>query len=181
MKIVLSVLLFCSLLLADRDGGPYIGFGYGTTQYDDDSVYFDQTENESKAMLFYGGAYINKYLSVEFSYVNFNSGNSYVVVDDTLVEKSMDFTTYNISTLAHYAFFDDVLDFYAKCGVGEVSSNGADVSGFTMVYGGGVGVRFNEMFSMKVAYDRYNIEYLDDVTKYQMNVDLIYGAFEVQF
>ena len=39
MKIILSILLFCSILLADRDGGPYLGLGYGSSEYSDAGVH----------------------------------------------------------------------------------------------------------------------------------------------
>ncbi len=181
MKIILSILLFCSVLLADREGGPYIGLGYGISKYDSDGLFKQEKENDSTGFAIYGGAYINKYLSVELGYIDFNSGESYVVVDNTNTAKSISFTTYNVSTLVHYAFFDDILDFYGKFGVGEMSASGLGSSGFTMLYGGGVGVRFNDMFSLKVAYDRYDTDYTQGVTKNDMHIDFIYSAFEIQF
>ena len=56
MKIILSILIFCSILLADRDGGPYIGLGYGLSEYNDDGVYSELKTSDSESMLFYGGA-----------------------------------------------------------------------------------------------------------------------------
>lgn len=181
MKIILSILLFCSVLLADRDGGPYIGFGYGISQFDDDGIFKELKENESTSMTLYGGAYINKYLSVELAYVNMTAGNAYKAVDATNVEKELSFSSLNVSTLVHYAFFDDILDFYGKFGVGDMTAGGVGSTGFTMLFGGGVGVRFSEMLSMKVAYDRYITDYEKDDLKNEMHVDFIYTAFEVQF
>jgi len=182
MKIVLAMFIFVSVLLADRDGGPYIGVGYGVSSYDSNSVFMIEKENESEAFTFYTGAYINKYFSVEFNYLDFNMGDSYSVVDYTDSNQKVSFTTYNVSTLAHYAFFDDMLDFYAKFGVGSMSSKGVKASDFTMLYGGGVGLRFSEMFSMKVAYDRYMVDYTSqNSADKKMNLDFIYTAFEVQF
>jgi len=181
MKIILSILLFCTMLLADRDGGPYIGFGYGLSKHNDDGVYKEQKTDDSTALIVYGGAYINKHLSVELAHVNFNQGNAYEVVDDLSNDLELTFSSLNVSTLAHYAFFDDALDTYAKVGVGQVSSTGAGSTGFTMLFGAGVGYRFNDMFSMKVAYDRYLIDYVKDTTDSQMQLDLIYTAIEVQF
>ena len=179
MKIILSILLFCSVLLADRDGGPYIGLGYGLSQYDDDNIYKEQKTSDSTAMTFYAGGYVNKYLSVELGYVNLNQGSNYEVIDDTNQEESISFSSFNVSTLVHYAFFNDILDFYAKFGVGNMSGTNAD--GFTMLYGSGVGVRFSEMFSMKIAYDRYTVDYNKGSSPHAMNLDFIYSAFEIQF
>jgi len=181
MKIVLAILIFVTVLLADRDGGPYIGVGYGVSNYDSNGVFMIDKENESDVFTFYTGAYINKYLSVELTYLDFNIGDSYSLVDYTDTKQKLTFTTYNVSTLAHYAFFDDMLDFYAKFGVGNMSAKGLDSSDFGMLYGGGVGLRFSEMFSMKVAYDRYMVDYQKGNVDKKMNLDVIYTAFEVQF
>ncbi len=181
MKVVLSILLFCSFLLADRDGGPYIGLGYGLSQYDDDNIYKEQKVDDSKPLTIYGGAYINKNFSVELSYVGFNILDDYKVVDDSDIEQSISFSSLNVSTLVHYAFFDDILDVYGKFGVGETSASEAGSSGFAMVFGTGVGVRFNDRLSMKIAYDRYFIKYTKDSVEHDMYIDFIYTALEVQF
>ena len=180
MKIILSILLFCTLLAADRSG-PYMGLGYGLSQFNDDGIYKELKENESTSMTLYGGAYINKYLSVELAYVNMTFGNSYKAIDATNTENELSFSSLNVSTLAHYAFFDDVLDFYGKFGVGQMDANGVGSAGFTMLYGAGVGIRFNEMLSMKVAYDRYITDYEKSGAKNEMQVEFIYTALEVQF
>ncbi|EHP30837.1 hypothetical protein SMGD1_2316 [Sulfurimonas gotlandica GD1] len=180
MKIILSILLFCTLLLADRSG-PYVGFGYGLSQFDDDGIYKELKENGSTSMTLYGGAYINKHLSVELGFINFTAGNSYEAVDATNQTKELSFSSLNVSTLVHYAFFDDTLDFYGKFGVGDMTAGGVGSTGFTMLVGAGVGVRFSEMLSMKVAYDRYITDYEKDGLKNEMHVDFIYTAFEVQF
>ncbi|MEA2091032.1 MAG: outer membrane beta-barrel protein, partial [Campylobacterota bacterium] len=141
----------------------------------------EQKIRDSASLLFYGGAYINRHLSVELGYVGFNTRNAYTVIDDAGKEKSLSLSSFNVSTLAHYAFFDDILDFYAKFGVGEVSASGVGESGFTMLYGGGIGVRFSDRISVKIAYDRYMIEYNKERVKHDMRIDYIYSAFEVQF
>ncbi len=181
MKIILSIVIFCTVLFADRDGGPYIGLGYGVSQYDDDSVYKEKKIDDSTSYNIYGGAYINKHLSVELGYVDFNSGDAYRVVDEQDNEKALSFSSINVSTLAHYAFFDDILDFYGKFGVGQISASGIGTSGFTMIYGAGIGVRFSEMFSMKIAYDIYMIEYAQELEDKKMHIGFAYTALEIQF
>jgi len=181
MRVVLAIVLFCSVLLADRDGGPYVGLGYGISQFNDDGVYKEQSVDDSASLMVYGGAYINKHLSVEIAFVDFNVRNDYIVVDDFDQKQSIDFSTINVSTLAHYAFFDDILDFYAKFGVGQMQASAVGSNGFTMLYGGGVGVRFSEMFSMKIAYDSYLVEYTKGLEEEDMKIDFVYTALEVQF
>ncbi|MBU1658990.1 porin family protein [bacterium] len=185
MKAVVFLLLFLSFLYADRDGGPYIGVGYGSSKYNDDGLYSQLKSDTSGSAVIYGGAYINKHLSVELGYVSFDAWHVQRGYETDTVQ-ALGFGALSISTLAHYAFFDDVLDFYAKFGAGEMSMSGLSDNGFTMIIGTGVGVRFNEWLSMKVAYDMYNFNYDDesDVNnkmKYDMHIDYIYSAIEVQF
>ncbi len=185
MKIIFIVLILISTLIADRDGGPYIGVGYGTSTYNSDGLYNQLKSDTSGSGTFYFGAYINKHLSVELGYVSFDAWHEEdgYKVDET---KTLGFGAMSVSTLAHYAFFDDALDFYGKFGVGEMSASGIPVTGFTMVYGAGVGYRFNNILSIKVAYDIYNFNYdqavtVDTTTTYEMQIDYIYSAIEVQF
>jgi len=187
MRFILIFLLFITSILADRDGGPYLGFGYGITQYGDNNFYNSILEKNSKSLTFYGGAYINKHLSVELSHVSFNAkglGDGFLVLDDSSSEQTVDYAATTISTLAHYPIFEDKIDLYARFGAGEMSSNIADDAGFTMVYGVGIAYRFNDIFDMKIAYDTYQFGYDENGNKssdYRMKLDYLYMALEVQF
>lgn len=179
MKIVFILLIFFSALMADRDGGPYIGVGYGTSTYDDAALYNALTENSSGAATFYFGAYMNKHFSVELSYASFDAWHFHEGYQ-TDTNRSLGLGALSVSTLAHYAFFDDSLDFYAKFGVGEMSISGLESKGFTMLYGAGIGYRLNKYMSLKVAYDIYTFSY-DQTRRYEMQIDYMYSAIEVQF
>jgi len=184
MRFLTIFLLLFSSLLADRDGGPYLGFGYGVSQYDDGNLNESVIENRSNSLVFYAGAYINKHLSVELGYTNFNAStnDSFIVKDDSI--KNVTLSTITISTLAHYAFFKDKLDLYARFGAGEIDQNNIDNEGFSMLYGVGMGYRFNKYFDIKLAYDNYQIDYDEDddkSTDYKMQLHLVYTAIEVQF
>ena len=187
MKLLLILILTFTQLLADRDGGPYLGIGYGFGDYSDDKLYKEVKENTSESLTIYGGAYINKHLSVELAYVDFDAkgyGDGFLVVDETDQEKFISFSVMSISTLAHYAFFDDALDFYVRFGAGEVSSSASSDEGFTMLYGAGVAYRFNKYIALKVAYDLYKIGLdtdADNSSEYKMTIEHIYSAIEVQF
>ncbi len=181
MKMILVFLMLVSVAFAGRDGGPYIGVGYGSSKYNDDGLYTNIKSDKSSSATIYGGAYINKYFSVELGYASFDAWqkNDGYKVNNT---KIISFSATTVSALAHYAFFDDMLDFYAKGGVGQVDASGLSSSGFTITYGGGVGIRFNDWLGMKVAYDRYTFEYKDSTTgNYDMYIDFMYGALEFQF
>lgn len=189
MKILISFLLLVSFLFADRDGGPYIGIGYGLSKFDDKGYYAEVIDPYTKAPTLYAGAYINENLSVEVSYVNFYAhglDDGYMVSDINSTKKNIDLYVTTVSTLAHYAFFNDTLDFYGRFGVGNLALTGVSDSGFTFVYGAGVAIRFNEMFAWKIAYDMYDFDYddtsdINNVVRYDMKIDYLYSAIEVQF
>lgn len=176
IKFLFALVFIISALYGDRDGGPYLGLGYASSNYKDDGFYTGIKEDRAESPLFYAGAYINKHLSVEFSYADLGSYK----ITDTLEEE---ITAYHISTLAHYPVLDDDLDLYAKFGVGELSLQSASKSGFTYVYGIGTAYRFNKYFALRLAYERYNFPFEDTANNqsYDMTLDTLYGAFEVQF
>ncbi len=184
VKIFLALCVLSSMMFADRDGGPYIGLGYGISQYNDDGLYTELQENRTKSATFYGGAYINKHLSVELGYVSFDTWH----LNDgykTDTNNSLGFGAISMSTLAHYAFFEDALDFYLKFGVGEMSQSGIGGNGFTFVYGVGGSYRLDKRYSIKLAYDMYDFSY-DSTTatstqRYEMKIHYVYSALEIQF
>lgn len=183
MRLLLILILFFTLSYADRDGGPYLGFGYGISKYNNDGLYDNIKKDTINSATFYAGAYINKHLSVEFSYVSFDTwhhNKGYEVSD----AKSLNFGVLGISTLAHYAFFNDVLDFYARFGACDMSLGNVKDHGFAYLTGGGVGLRLNKYVAFKVAYDLYSFDVdmnSDGVHDKSMSIDYIYTAIEVQF
>jgi hypothetical protein len=180
MRFLLVLALLFSYSFADRDGGPYIGIGYGESLYDDDNVYEDILEEKVGSLTYYGGAYINKHLSVEIGYIKATDGK-YKVLENN-VRKRLDYTLYNVSTLAHYAFFDDFWDFYLKFGAGYVKYDGE--KGFSYLYGVGTSLRLSELISLKVAYDIYEFGYDEDGdngSDYNMRISYPYVAVEFQF
>ena len=187
MRYILIFLVLYSSLIASRDGGPYIGLGYGISQYNDDKYYTDMKEDSSESATFYVGAYINKHLSVELSYVSFDAkglGDSFLVNKDSSSDETINFYATTISTLAHYPILNDKLDLYARFGAGEMGSNIANDNGFTLVYGVGIAYRFNETFETKLAYDSYHFGFdinEDKSSEYRMVLDYLYMAIEVQF
>ena len=187
MKYILLFLLFYTTLFADRDGGPYLGFGYGISQFNDDKFYNNIKENSSESATFYAGAYINKHLSVELSYVSFDAkglGDSFLVNKDSSLDQTINFYATTISTLAHYPILNDKLDLYARFGAGEMGSNIASDNGFTLVYGVGIAYRLNKTVETKFAYDSYHFDFdinEDKSSDYKMVLDYLYIAIEVQF
>jgi len=183
MKVIVIFLLIFSTLQADRDGGPYLGLGIGVSKVNTDGLYDALVRDTSTGLTFYAGAYINRHLSVEVAYVSFDSWH----LDDGFEAsnaKEIGAGAISVSTMAHYAFFDDTLDFYAKFGLADMSFNVTNDSGFGMVYGAGVAYRFDEVYSMKLAYDMYRFDYdntNDSIPDHKMRLEYLYTAFEMQF
>ena len=189
MRYIFVLVLLFSLSHADRDGGPYIGIGYGVSQHNTGSLSYttppsDLKNDKSYAGTIYVGAYINKYLSVELNYADFTgfSKSDGYEIDDTTYLNYYAITT---GVLAHYAFFNDVWDFYAKLQAGEIHRSSRSDKGFATVYGVGTSVRFNELLSLKAAYDYYRFGYdeapNDNSADYILSIDYLYIALEFQF
>ena len=175
MRIILLLSLVSFLLYADRAGGPYIGAGYALSSYNDDG-YNAAIENKKEgAFVIYGGAYINKYLSVEFLYDNFGR---FVLAQngDQKIE------AYTISTLFHYPLFEEKLDLFLKFGVGEIRVDTLSQNGFTNLYGAALAYRFNDTFALRLGYDSYHFTYdAQNSQSFDMQMGSVYSAIEVQF
>ncbi|MBU0631449.1 porin family protein [bacterium] len=178
---LLSGLLFTTLNAEqkERDGGPYIGVGYGMASYNDDD-YFDSVVDSNVASYnLYAGAFINKYLSVELDYIKSGQFN---VIDSTTSKTTFNYTSITIGALAHYPTFEDSLDFYAKFGAGQSYVSMSSYDGAALVVGAGVSYRIDETFALRLAYDLYTFNYDSDSRgRFNMNMQYAYAAIEVQF
>jgi len=180
MRILLVLAFIFTIAFADRDGGPYLGVGYGISEYKDDGKYDGILEKNSDLIFFYAGAYINKHLSVELGYAKMQSSKYKVEHDSKNLE--VGYSLHNISTLAHYAFFDERLDLYIKFGAGFIKSSNEDGSSF--IYGIGSSLRLNELLSVKFAYDIYEFGYDENAngtSNYDMKIHYPYIGMEFQF
>ena len=183
IRIILACMLFFGMLHADRDGGPYIGIGHGLSVFNDDALFPDQEAKANPTAIIYAGAYINKHLSVELNYTSFNAfglNEGYRVED----QKYTSGQAVGVSTLAHYAFFDDQLDFYARFGVADVSLSEFGSGGFSFLVGAGTSWRVNQWFALRFAYEQYQFDYDADNNSQvdrHFSVDYIYTAMEFQF
>ncbi len=179
--LVVITLLTTTLSAAEnqRDGGPYIGAGYGVATYNDNNFYNDVKEKNIGSYNLYAGAYINKYFSVELDYLK--SGDFHVV-DITSVQTTFNYSAITVDALAHYPILDDSVDFFAKFGAGQSYISISTNDGAALVYGAGVSYRFNDTFALRMAYDMYQFTYNSDARgKFNMNLQCAYAAIEVQF
>ena len=188
IKILFLLISMLSMLFAleyeeDR-AGPYIGLGYGQTTFVDDGYLKEDTE-KSNVTRFYGGAYFNENFSVELDYVKLGTFEAKNVADEDVSEI---FTAVTVSTLAHYPLFNDSVDTFLKFGAANLmwresgTAQENDTNSIALVYGAGLAYRFNYDYSIKIAYDYYDFEFIDTShTIYTMGIHYVYSAIEVQF
>ncbi|MGD9719364.1 MAG: outer membrane beta-barrel protein [Sulfurimonadaceae bacterium] len=175
MRFFILFLAFVGLACADRDGGPYLGIGYGVSEFGTNDIYTDLKEDKANSFMIYGGAAINKHLSVELGYVGFGS---YILANDTELEANI----ITVTTLVQYPFYEDMFSIYAKVGVGQVDLSTLNDTGFSYVAGGGLSYRYNEYLGVKAGYEYYPFDYEDTLgATHSMKIEYVYGAFEVQF
>ena len=171
--------------------GPYIAAGGGYTAFYDDGRLGEGKIDNSYDLLLVGGAFINKYLSVEMTVDYFDTFGSQVHKNTTSVYMI------EASAKAHYPFWKERIDLYAAFGAGGIfwkenieGNTQKDNSGVTS---GDLGVGFRIMreLTINLGYRRYfftvqqnagydaegNINY----ERYHMQTGSLYSTIEVQF
>ena len=182
--------LIFSVTLEARDG-TFVGVSYLNSKLSSDTRYKSIEDDKSDGYKVEVGAYINSYLSVGFEFVD-NGVFKAKLKNDLDSVTSLKSLSTNVS--AHYPFFSEIVDTYAKLGFGEVIfeedvDNYAHQSlkGAFAMYGFGVAFRAYEDYVLKLGYDReiFNILNTDSVKKVtqkdEMIIDRIYVGIEVQF
>ena len=191
-KIVFSLVALTSLLFSeaiDRTG-PYIALGGGyATFYDDGRLGSSEIDSSYNVNLI-GGAFINKYLSVEL-------GLDYY---DTFKNVAGDTTNiYMVEAIAkaHYPVWKDRIDFYGAFGAGGMwwkeTLLGVSQDDKSGVVSGdlGFGLRALDWLTLNLGYRRYffTLEHQLQTTNlteasfihYNMEVSTVYTNIEVQF
>lgn len=174
IRLIIIFLMVFGIAKADRDGGPYIGVGYGMSEFGKNDIYKDLKENRANSYNVYAGAAINKYLSVEISNIRLGG---YILANDSELKTIIN----SLSTLVQYPFLDDMFAVYAKVGVGHIKLSTIKDTGFTYVFGGGVSYRYNKYLALKVGYEYYPFDYESDKIESSMKIEYAFGAIEVQF
>ncbi len=175
-KIIVMLIMISMTVFASRDGGPYIGFGYGNSSISDSSNYFHLKDDSDTGYKIYAGAYMSKNFSVEISYLD---NMSYNDTNGT----NLEFGFVDVNVQAHYPFYYDRFDLYGKAGVGKVRHDG---EGFGYVFGAGVALHIDDRFSGKIGYDYMNfgldtVEDKYDTADKHIGIHYLFIAIEVQF
>jgi len=193
-QLFLMFLLLASSALAEKVDrtGPYLSLGGGYAILYDDKRLADVPIDPSYNVNLIGGAFINKYLSVELSVDYF----------DTFTNPSNDNTTsiyiIDATTKAHYSFWRERIDVYAAFGAGgvfwrEYKDNVSRSDNSGVIRGdAGVGFRVMNDLTINVGYRRYFFTLKHDTggrddanniiyDTYNMQIGSVYTNIEVQF
>ena len=189
MRKSLFLVMFLPLMLGaevlDRTG-PYLAAGGGYATFKDKGR-LEGTLNSTQNGFITGGAFINKYLSVELMVDYFDT------VTTQNKENTTDLYFFCIDTKAHYPFWKDRIDLFGSFGAGGVSwketLNGVSQKEKSSALMGeaGVGVRVVEDVTLNVGYRRYFFTLVqNDLTghiekQYKMEMSSLYASVEVQF
>jgi len=193
-QMFLMLLLLISSALAEKVDrtGPYLSLGTGYARFYDDKRFVDVSMDPSYDINLIGGAYINKYLSVELSVDYFDK------FTNTENENSTSIYIIDATTKVHYGFWRERIDLYAAFGAGgifwkEYKDNVSRSDNSGVIRGdAGVGFRVMKDLTINVGYRRYffTLEHdtgsRDEVNNiiydtYNMQIGSAYTNIEVQF
>ncbi|RLA72793.1 MAG: hypothetical protein DRG24_01965 [Epsilonproteobacteria bacterium] len=182
-KSLLFLFVLSVSVWAERSG-PYIGFGVGLADYNDDGRLAEISDNSNEALRLYAGAYINEYLSVEFDYSGMMEFQGQSITGGDVTNE---FSVFSVAALAHYPISDNSVDLYAKFGAGQLfweesgSEEHSDDSA-TILLGLGLGYRLMETLTLNLGYDLYSFSMdVANEEHYNMSLGLVYMKVEVQF
>ena len=189
LLLILPTLAFSEVL--DRTG-PYIALGGGYATLYDDGRMQAQSHTDSYNVNLIGGAFINKYFSVELGVDYFDTFSNNINTNTT------NLYMIDAAAKAHYTFWKDRIDLYCAFGAGGVfwkdtinanenKNNSSELRGDL-----GIGFRILKDLTLNLGYRRYyftldqetdqrdeygNIEYI----RYNMTLGSAYTNLEVQF
>jgi len=191
LLLVLSTLVWGEAL--DRTG-PYLSLGVGYATLEDDGRMQTQKIDPQKNYTLMGGAFINKYLSVELNIDYFEPF--------TNAENENTTTTFivDVGAKAHYSVWHDRIDFYGAFGAGSIlwkeKLNGVSQDDKAGVLRGdlGIGFRAVEWLTLNIGLRRYyftldhSYETKDsennpvyNYDRFNMTATSAYANIEVQF
>ncbi|MGB5964738.1 MAG: porin family protein [Sulfurimonadaceae bacterium] len=188
-KIVVLLLAFVTIALAESADrtGPYIAVGGGYAVFNDDNRMGPEPIEPSYNLNLIGGAFINKYLSVELSFDYFDTFRS------EFHDNTTDIYIFEAVTKVHYPFWKERIDLYAAFGAGGIAwketlggvsqeDNSGALSGDV-----GIGFRTLDWLTLNMGYRRYyfTLDQVDNsgvvTQQYNMELSSAYVNIEVQF
>ena len=180
MKFKLAMLLaalasigFAPIASADNPDGFYAGAGVGrfNAQIDDvDAVQptIEGWDEEDTAYKIFGGWRLNDYVAFEVAYINLGEPSGEVVPGFNLDTQVDGFAPYVVATIPlgifevygrlGYYFYDATLGTETVAG-GRVTF---DEESEDLVYGAGIGLDLLDHINVRLEYERFDLEGLDD-------------------
>ncbi len=183
-RYIFVLIAVATIVLADPPDrtGPYIALGGGQAKlYDADRMGTEKINDTSNINLI-GGAFINKYLSVELGFDYYGTFENNSQTASTRVH------FIDAAAKAHYPFWKERIDLYAAFGAGAMfwteTLNGKNQKANSGSTRGdiGVGIRALRWLTFNVGYRRYfYIIENQDAKRYNMSIGSTYANIEVQF
>lgn len=177
-KIVLLLLSLVTLSLGepmDRTG-PYLAVGVCYAVFDDDLRMEAEPLgiNSSYNVNIIGGAFINRYLSVEIAY------DYYSVFENDLNVNTTKLSVADVAAKAHYPFWKERIDLYGAFGAGQiywsenVNGNTQEDQSGVLRADVGVGFRALKWLTINVGYRRYLFTLEHDTGETDADSNIIY-------
>ena len=171
--LLLSGLAAAAAAQADEESGFYAGAGVGVfdvriDDFDDIDATIDDYDSDDTAWKVFGGWRMTKYFAAEVAYVNLGSPDDEILPDLTLTTETDGFAPYLVGTFP----IGDWFELFAKAGyywydtevqidtpIGSASESESDS---TFTWTAGMGVNFFEHFNVRLEYEQFDIDQVDD-------------------
>ena len=157
-------------------GGGVGQFNAGIDDVDqvDDTV--DNWDSDDTAYKFFAGYRVNRFLALEVDYINLGEPSG-AVVPGFNVDAAVDgFAPYVVGTVPlgpYFEVFGRVGYYFYDATVGtETELDGRaefDEESEDLVWGGGIGANIGEKFNVRLEYERFDLQNLDDADALWLN------------
>ena len=161
--------------------GFYLGGGFGTFNAKIDDV--DQVDNtidkwneDDTAYKVFAGYRLNRFLAFEADYINLGKPSG-AVVPGFNVDSSVDgFAPYVVGTLPlgkYFEVYGRLGYYFYDANLRQRSELNGDVQfdeeSNDLVWGGGIGANIGEKFNLRLEYERFDLQRLDDADALWLN------------
>lgn len=157
-------------------GGGVGQFNAGIDDVDEVDEAIEGWDDDDTAYKFFAGYRVNRFLAVELDYINLGEPSG-AVVPGFNVDASVDgFAPYVVGTFPlgpYFEVFGRVGYYFYDATVGtETELDGRaefDEESEDLVWGGGIGANIGEKFNVRLEYERFDLQSLDDADAIWLN------------
>jgi OOP family OmpA-OmpF porin len=171
---VLTLAMLPAAYAQDEEAGAYFGAGIGQfdagiDNIDDVDATVDDWDDDDSAYKIFGGFQFSRFLAAEIAYIDLGNPSGEVVPGVNVDAEVDGFAPYVVASFpigpwfevyarAGYYFYDATLGVEDAVG-GDVEF---DEESEDFVYGGGVGARLMERLALRLEYEKFDLEGVDD-------------------